>query len=270
MIAEDRLLTIAEALSSVAGVRAVVLGGSRARGTHHAESDVDLGIYYDAVTLDLHGLTEMTGAFNATGQVVVAGPGEWGPWVNGGGWLKIDDTDVDWILRDVDRVHEQCQRARRGQFEFHPQPGHPLGFLDVSYAGEVASCRTLVDPEGLVAELQSGLRPYPVALEEAMVANLWQADFLVAAARKALPKQDVAYIGLCCSTALMLCAHAWHARAGVWVLNEKGVVPDTSRLPVDTHGFAQRAAAAIADLGGDGPARTTDLVGVLVSEARAG
>lgn len=78
VIAEDRLLTIAEEISSVAGVRAVVLGGSRARGTHHAESDVDLGIYYDAVTLDLRGLTEMTGAFNATGQVVVAGPGEWG------------------------------------------------------------------------------------------------------------------------------------------------------------------------------------------------
>ncbi len=43
--------------------------------------------------------------------VAVASFGGWGPWVEGGAWLTIDDTAVDWILRDVDRVAAQVARA---------------------------------------------------------------------------------------------------------------------------------------------------------------
>src|SRR5262249_12295785 len=38
---------IAARLSAIPGVRAVVLGGSRARGTAMPESDVDLALYYE-------------------------------------------------------------------------------------------------------------------------------------------------------------------------------------------------------------------------------
>ncbi|MBV8362017.1 MAG: nucleotidyltransferase domain-containing protein, partial [Deltaproteobacteria bacterium] len=38
---------IAERLASIAGIKAVALGGSRARGTAHEDSDIDLGLYYD-------------------------------------------------------------------------------------------------------------------------------------------------------------------------------------------------------------------------------
>ena len=39
---------ISEALRNVPGIQAIVLGGSRARGTHSFDSDIDVGIYYDA------------------------------------------------------------------------------------------------------------------------------------------------------------------------------------------------------------------------------
>ncbi|MFT3889855.1 MAG: nucleotidyltransferase domain-containing protein [Arachnia sp.] len=42
MISDDRLQALAEDLAGVPGVVAVVLGGSRARGTHRPDSDVDL------------------------------------------------------------------------------------------------------------------------------------------------------------------------------------------------------------------------------------
>ncbi len=41
----DLLMGIVSELGQVPGVEAVVLGGSRARGTHTLESDVDLGLY---------------------------------------------------------------------------------------------------------------------------------------------------------------------------------------------------------------------------------
>src|SRR5689334_15729120 len=37
----------AERLAVVEGIKAIVLGGSRARGTAREESDIDLGLYYD-------------------------------------------------------------------------------------------------------------------------------------------------------------------------------------------------------------------------------
>lgn len=247
----ERLSEMAHTLVQVPGIDAVVLGGSRARGTHHHGSDVDLGLYYNRDQLDLDALSEATGRFTGTGPVQISGPGGWGPWVDGGGWLTVDGRPVDWILRDIGRVREQCRRAVRGDFAFHAQPGHPLGFLDVSYAGEVATCLPLADPVGVVAEMQSLVQPYPTALREAMIGNLWQADFLLEAAEKGIPKQDIAYVMLCCSTALMLCAHAWHATAGNWPTNEKGVVVDVALLDLDTGDFATNARRALALAGAD-------------------
>ena len=96
-------------------------------GTHHPGSDVDLGLYYDRECLNVAALSRVAGQYSSGSSVQTNGPGGWGPWVDGGGWLTVDGTAVDWILRDVDRVREQCRRAVHGDFAFHAQPGHPLG-----------------------------------------------------------------------------------------------------------------------------------------------
>ncbi|MBP2381689.1 nucleotidyltransferase domain-containing protein [Brachybacterium sacelli] len=250
VISDEQLLEIAERVGSVPGIRAVTLGGSRARGTHHPDSDVDLGLYYDADTLDLPALRQAASGILGA-PVDVAGPGGWGPWVDGGAWLTVDATAVDLILRECARVREQRDRAIRGEFAVHQQTGHPLGFLDVAYAGEVATCRPLVDANGVVEELRAGLSPYPRALRDALVAHLVNAEFILGGAAKATGRGDLAYLQLCCTTALMWCAHAWHAEAGTWVTNEKGVVTGVARLPLDTQDFAARAADALARLGPD-------------------
>jgi len=47
----------------------------------------------------------------------------------------------------------------------------------------------------------------------------------------------------------MLIAHASHAEAGVWVINEKGLIANVGHLPVDSHEFAETAAAILASWG---------------------
>lgn len=247
MISDDRLREMADELAAVPGVCAVALGGSRARGTHRPDSDVDLGLYYDD-DFDLPALERLAARW--TGEAVpVAGPGGWGPWVDGGAWLTVDGTAVDWILSDVARVGAQCERARRGEFAFHPQPGHPFGFLDVAYAGEVAMCVPLRDDDSVLVRWAESVTPYPEPLRAAMLHNLWQADFLLAGAEKGAGAADAVYVGLCAATAAMLIAHGWHAAAGQWVTNEKNLVPHVDRLPIETHGFGRLAASVLGDLG---------------------
>ncbi|MGV9901900.1 nucleotidyltransferase domain-containing protein, partial [Streptomyces sp. NPDC003388] len=145
----DQVTKIASRLAGVGGVVAVCLGGSRARGTHGPGSDFDLGLYYrpplDTAALRLLA-TELTG-----GAVEVTEPGGWGPWVDGGGWLTVEGVHIDWIYRDLDRVHRIWQQCQAGHFEVGAQAGHPLGVYSHAYAGEVALGRILADPTGELA-----------------------------------------------------------------------------------------------------------------------
>ena len=244
-------MEVAARLISVPGIVGVLLGGSRARGSATENSDVDLGLYYRP-PLDIPALGAL--AVELAGpSAEVTPPGAWGPWVDGGGWLRIDGVPVDWIYRDVDRVHASCASAARGEVTFHFQVGHPLGVPDFLYAGEVALGVVLADPSGELSALRDRAVRYPPALGRAMVARLWEAGFSVDIARKALGRADTAYVAGCLFRAVGLCAHALHGRAGRWLINEKGAVSAAGLLPGAPPDFTEHAHGVLAALG-RGPA----------------
>lgn len=266
MVDDTQLAAMAAEICAVPGVVGVTLGGSRARGDALPGSDFDLGVYVSGPR-DVDALSRLGTRWSRT-PVAVGGAGSWGPWVDSGAWLTVDETAVDWILRDVDRVVATAERARRGEFAFVLQAGHPLGFLDVAYVGELALARLLADPTGALHGLQDSLREYPPRLRDAMVDALWEADFVTSAAGKAVVRLDTAYVGLCLSRAVMVCAHALHADAGVWVTNEKGLVPGIVRLPRAPRDFSRRVSEALGSLGADPDSlrRAVDVVSDLVTE----
>ncbi|MFJ5643391.1 nucleotidyltransferase domain-containing protein [Streptomyces sp. NPDC093223] len=246
--AVDRLEEIAARLAEVDGVVAVCLGGSRARGTHRPDSDHDLGLYYRR-PLDTAALRLLAAELSG-GPVEVTEPGGWGPWVDGGAWLTVDGRPVDWIYRDLDRVHRIWEECRAGRFEIGAQPGHPLGVYSHAYAGEVALGRILADPAGELRALQERTRVYPGPLREALVDNArWEVPFILAGARKGAARGDAFYVAGCLFRAVGLLAHALHAHAGRWVLNEKGAVRDAGELAGAPADFAARAHALFASLG---------------------
>ena len=121
MLDEGRVAELARRLTGVGGVQAVLLGGSRARGDHTPESDVDLGVYYRGpLDVDaLGGLARELGGDDAQ----VTSPGAWGPWVDGGAWLHVDGTAVDWIYRDWTASPPAGATRRRGAKASPPRPG---------------------------------------------------------------------------------------------------------------------------------------------------
>jgi len=248
------MVELAERLTGVPGIVGVLLGGSRARGTHTADSDTDLGLYYRS-PLDLERLGELAREV-AGPTAVVTRPGEWGPWVDGGAWLTVDCGAVDWIYRDLDRV-ERCWRdAEQGRYAFHAQVGHPLGVPDFAYPGEVALGLLLADPTGELASLRRRAAVFPPALADALIGGLWEADFLLGVARKAVTRRDVAYVSGCLFRVLGVCAHALHGAAGRWLVSEKGAVAAAAALPGAPARFAERAGAVFAGLDPD-PVRLT-------------
>ncbi|WP_299538201.1 nucleotidyltransferase domain-containing protein [uncultured Streptomyces sp.] len=260
---EPDIADLSARLASVPGVRAVALGGSRARGAHRPESDWDLGVYYRR-PLDLGALAAV--AARAQGSPAeVTGPGGWGPWVDGGAWLRIDGVAVDLILRDLDRVRAVWADCRRGRYEVGVQPGHPLGFWSPCYPGEVALGRVLADPEGELAALRAETLHYPEALRRALVDASWEAEFSVASAEKSAPRGDTLHVSLCLSRAFGVLAQALHAHHRVWCLNEKGALAAAAALPDAPPGFAERAGACLRGL----DTASVRAAGDLVREVRA-
>ncbi len=227
---------VAGRLVQVPGILGVTLGGSRARGEHRPDSDVDLGLYYRG-EFDLDALRALAAEFGGD----VTDRGGWGPWVDGGGWLQIDGIAVDWIYRDLDRVATSVLDATAGRVALHTQLGHPDGVSSVAYAAELAISRVLEDPHGVLA----ALRPlaYPPALAEAMVSRLGEADFWLQVGAKG---EDPVYASGCIFRAVMVCNHALHGRAGRWLINEKRATAASSVLAFAPDRYAQRAAEAIA------------------------
>ncbi|MFF2925116.1 nucleotidyltransferase domain-containing protein [Streptomyces celluloflavus] len=240
---------IAAKIAQVPGVVGVMLGGSRARGTHRPDSDWDLGVYYRGEP-DLRALAALAAEVTG-GAVEVYAPGAWGPWVNGGAWLELPDgSRVDWILRDVDRVRRVWEECRGGHFEIGVQAGHPLGFWSPAYPGEVALGQVLADPGGELSRLQEETRDYPEALRTALTRDaVWDAGFSVTMATKSYAAQDVLYAALCLSRAVGYLVQALHAHHGVWCVNEKGALAVAAALPRTPPGFGGHATTLLGELG---------------------
>jgi predicted nucleotidyltransferase len=205
----DRGLTdrVAASLAGLPGVVAVVLGGSRATGTHRPDSDWDLGLYY-------RGAFDVGGIRGLGLPGYVSEVGEWGPVVNGGAWLTVDGAAVDVLYRDLDVVEGWLGDAQRGAFEILPQNGYLAGAPTYLPVGELA-----------IAQVLHGVLPRP-SFPDALAASAperWRARAGVALMFAGLHDDPVARAGMV-SLAVLSAAHARLAERREWALNEKRLV----------------------------------------------
>jgi predicted nucleotidyltransferase len=201
---------LAAQLAALPGAVAVVLGGSRATGTHRRDSDWDLGVYYRG-TLD----PEEVRALGHPG--FVSGLGEWGPIVNGGAWLTLDGTEVDVLYRDLDTVEAWLAEAEHGRFAILAQNGYVVGAPTYLPAGELALCVPL---HGDVPRPE-----FPPALA-ASAPGRWrgQAAVTLLFARMHAGAGDAVPCAGMLAHAVLCVAHARMAERREWVLNEKRLV----------------------------------------------
>jgi predicted nucleotidyltransferase len=249
---EEILSQVVARVTQVEGVQAIVLGGSRARGTADERSDIDLGIYYDAEspfsTVALGAAAHELDDRHSEG--LVTSFGEWGPAVNGGGWLEIRGHHVDFLYREIGAVRDAIEDFVAGRPRSVYQLGHPLGFHMQIYAGEVHVCRPLFTKTGAIAELKALVRDYPEKFRAAAVTkHLFDAEFEISICAKPAERADVMYVAGCLSRAAGFLTLVLYALNRKFYLNEKGAAAESRRFAIKPACFHDTVARVLGNLG---------------------
>src|SRR5262245_53217430 len=234
-ILNDPLLRrVVVAFSGVPGVAAIVLGGSRARGTAQPTSDYDIGLYSSAsCQLDTTRLQDAARALADDAAATVTPVGEWGPWIVGGAWLSVDGHKLDLLYRDIDAVRDVMEACRAGRITMDYQPGHPHGFCSAIWMGEIAHCEPLRDPGNVISELKSMTFPYPQPLREALIRRFqWEILFSIENGELAALREEQTHVAGCVYRALACIAQVLFALNGEYLLNEKGALQQAAEFPL--------------------------------------
>ena len=227
MIIENILNDITVELKNIHGVIGVVIGGSRARGTNHQDSDIDIGIYYDES--EGFNVTDVdkiaTKLDDENRKNLVSSLGEWGPWVNAGGWLTVQGYHVDFILRDIKRVSKVIDDCLNGKISSNYQTGHPHAYLNSMYMGEVAICKILDDPKNKITELKEKTIPYSENLRNAIIGwYMFEASFSLMFAKSNIDKDDISYVCGHCFRSISSLNQVLFALNNEYCINEKKAV----------------------------------------------
>jgi len=237
---------------AIYGIRALALGGSRARSTAREDSDIDLALYYDPSApfpigqLDaaVHELDDR----HAGG--LVTPPGASGTGVNGGGWLLIDDHHVDFLYRDLRRVREVVERCVRGEIDAVYQLGHPIGFQNQIYAGETHFCRPLYDPAEELGALKKLVEVYPPRMRQALIdKHLFDAQFELEIALGPAKRGDVAYVSQCLSRSTGFMVLVLYALNQRFFINEKNAFIESEDCALQPNNLHRRVWRILASIG---------------------
>lgn len=261
--------SVSEKLSSLPYIEGIVLGGSRARGTHSEDSDIDIGIYYRPELFDLNSINELAAQLDSERRSnLLVPPGGWGEWVNAGGWLIIGGYHVDLILRDIERVKQVIEDTERGIVTANYQTGHPHGYISAMYRGELAISKVLYTKDDSFHKLKKQAETYPSALQKSLIDFfMFEAEFSLKFVKASVKADDKYYIAGHVFRAISCLNQVLFALNTVYCINEKKAVRMIENFRKRPENYAERV-KRIFELLGTSPADCCDMVEKLCKEVK--
>ena len=239
---EQLLKQIADQIAPCSFVAGIVLGGSRATGMATENSDIDIGIYYERERMDFDRLNGIAaGLDDLHRENLVCREGEWGNWVNCGGWLTVKGYHVDLILRDIARVQDILDRTERGETAAHYQTGHPHGYIDAMYRGELAAGKILYARDQSFTEMKERAEVYPEALRRALISFfMFEAKFSCMLAEGYGRGEDLYYVAGHLFRSVSALNQVLFALNRTYCLKEKKAVRRIREFPVTLPDYQRR------------------------------
>ncbi len=240
---------LARRCAKVPGIRAIVLGGSFARGDADASSDVDVAIYYDDAPLpDLALLSQSVRAVDGVPSQTELTPFyAWGPWVNGGAWIKTPFGRVDLLYRELGKLLKTWNQVCQGvvEHDFRQQP--PFGFWNVNYLAEICLCRPLADPADLIAGWKREVSTYPEPLRTTMLQQTpFSIEHSLYHAEAFARRDDPFNAQACLHRAIHLLLQRLFALNRVYWFGDKGAVAAAEAFAQAPRELAARIRSAVA------------------------
>ncbi len=234
--------SIIDKLKAVDGLQATVLGGSWASGTQRADSDIDMGLYYNAdYPLDIQQVRNIANEFNDLPDPVVTDLGGWGRWVNGGAWLTIQEQRVDFLYRNIDFVSSIIDACNKGeiQSDYWQQP--PYGFHSYMYCAETNICQILYDPGGIIEALKAKVAQYPQSLKEKIIKDFtWSAQFTLEVANKSVRQGDIYFVAGCLTRMASCLVQVLYALNEMYFISDKRMYRDVEEFALKPQNFVER------------------------------
>lgn len=240
-----------DALKNIEGVVAIVLGGSYARGTHHAESDLDLGLYYSPLSpFSIESIRQVAQELSTNDHPVVTDFYGWGPWVNGGAWIQTSSGKLDLIYRNTEQVERTIQNAIHGVWHHHYDQQPTFGFYSVIYLAETQVCIPLYDPDQVIARLKQSVQTYPPQLQQKIIIDtLWGAEFTLWFARQYAAVGDVYNTVGCITRITGYLTQALYALNTEYYISDKKVMAAIAQFECCPANYAARINQILAHSG---------------------
>ena len=175
---------------------------------------------------------------------------DWGPWMNGGAWIRTHAGRMDLIYRNLDQVDRVIRDAQAGESEWDYAQTPTYGFHAASYLAEIEICIPLHDPDALLAARKRQVAHYPPALKAGLVQkNLWGAEFTLSFVRKFAARGDVYNAAGCMTRAAGHLTQALYALNEAYFLNDKSALDEIERFEMRPDEYAESMTRILAHPG---------------------
>lgn len=145
-----------------------------------------------------------------------------GEWIDGGGSLVIDGYHVDIIFRDIEKLRQVINESLEGNVSIHYQTGHPHGYLNVMYMGELSISQILLDSKRILKALKNRIEIYTEKMKHAIISFfLFESSFSLMFIEANVDKQDSFYVTGHCFRSIACLNQVIFAKNNAYCINEK-------------------------------------------------
>ena len=229
-----------------AGAYGIALGGSCAKGTSDALSDVDVYLFADAVLPGERRRALVERHAGPDARVETWGADE--PFTQGGTDFEYEGVRVECWLRSAPQVERTIAESARGEIRRDLAVWAVMGFVSYGVMADVHSMRIVDDPRGMLARWKAAVDPYPPPLRDAILrrfgaeAGFWPRNphYL-----GAVERADVIYTSGIVQQTVHALIQVVFALNRAYFPGEKKLAQAMEKLPLQPPSFAARLEALL-------------------------